>query len=217
MAEVGRIYLLKNASMPGLLKIGYTSGTVEDRMSQLMTTGVPTSFECVCQVEVDTPHLVEASIHRALSSYRLESNREFFRLSESSAIETIQRETEPYATRLRDARERRQIEWEKRFAEQRRRDEEEYERREPQRRAEMLEKQRTEAEKSEQFRLKSERENRDFNTTIWVIWGIFMVVSLSEESSMLKNDIVSFVVGSGFFWVFAFMISFFIMAFRNGR
>jgi hypothetical protein len=47
--SVGEIvYVLTNAAMPGLTKIGKTTQEdVKSRLSQLYTTGVPVPFECI--------------------------------------------------------------------------------------------------------------------------------------------------------------------------
>ena len=39
------VYILTNEAMPGLIKIGLTNATVEQRMLSLDTTSVPLPFE----------------------------------------------------------------------------------------------------------------------------------------------------------------------------
>ncbi|WP_449106780.1 GIY-YIG nuclease family protein [Pseudomonas mohnii] len=47
------IYVLKNETMPGLVKIGLTTDTVESRISNLSSsTGVPLPFECHFAAEI---------------------------------------------------------------------------------------------------------------------------------------------------------------------
>lgn len=76
----GYVYLLTNEAMPGLVKIGYTNGTVEKRMDQLFTTGVPQRFDCFFAVKVEDAKSVENKIHHALDSFR-QPDREFFRIA----------------------------------------------------------------------------------------------------------------------------------------
>ncbi|NBO92714.1 MAG: GIY-YIG nuclease family protein, partial [Planctomycetia bacterium] len=45
MADI--VYVLTNEAMPGLIKIGLTSDSVESRLTSLSShTGVPLPFEC---------------------------------------------------------------------------------------------------------------------------------------------------------------------------
>ncbi len=77
----GTIYILTNQAMPGLVKIGQTQGSVEDRMRQLDTTGIPLPFECFYAVEVPDPAKAERAIHDAFDDHRVRKNREYFRIS----------------------------------------------------------------------------------------------------------------------------------------
>lgn len=81
----GYVYILSNPSMPGMVKIGKTTRTVEQRCSELHQTGVPTPF--VVEYEVLSPNCteLEAAMHRHLSKSRVDNSREFFRVSVSSA------------------------------------------------------------------------------------------------------------------------------------
>lgn len=76
----GYVYLLTNEAMPGLVKIGYTNGTVEKRMNQLFTTGVPQRFDCFFAVKVEDAESVEEKIHHALDFFR-QPDREFFKIA----------------------------------------------------------------------------------------------------------------------------------------
>ena len=45
--DLGILYVLTNSFMPGLVKIGCTTGPVEDRIKALSGgTGVPVAFSC---------------------------------------------------------------------------------------------------------------------------------------------------------------------------
>jgi|GEM_PF-5063260 len=81
------IYLLSNASMPGLVKIGMTTKLPEERASQLSTTGVPGKFEVHDYWTVDPEELrsAELKIHKSLERYRYAKDREFFELSVEEA------------------------------------------------------------------------------------------------------------------------------------
>ncbi|MCU7812048.1 MAG: GIY-YIG nuclease family protein [Candidatus Thiodiazotropha sp. (ex Notomyrtea botanica)] len=74
----GYIYLLINQSIPGMVKIGYTSATVESRINQLNSTGVPTPFQLAAQFYVRDVKTVEAMIHKKLNPHRVNDRREFF-------------------------------------------------------------------------------------------------------------------------------------------
>ncbi len=86
---IGRVYVLTNSVMPGLVKIGYTLATVEGRIKELFTTGVPSDFVIAYQVEVRAPSSLEAVVHKKLTEYRENQNREFFRCSVEIAISTV--------------------------------------------------------------------------------------------------------------------------------
>lgn len=75
------VYVLTNAEMPGLIKIGITGGDVAERVRQLDNTSVPVSFECFYAAEVTDAAKVERAIHLAFDDHRVRKNREFFRLS----------------------------------------------------------------------------------------------------------------------------------------
>lgn len=76
---VGRVYVLSNKAMPGLLKIGYTLNTVEGRVKELSSaTGVPSEFFIEYQVECRDAAGVEALVHESLNNSRHNNSREFF-------------------------------------------------------------------------------------------------------------------------------------------
>ena len=81
------VYALSNEAMPGILKIGRTDrDNPGERMRELYSTGVPLPFECVKAVEVqdgEEASRLEAALHQAFGPDRVNSNREFFRISEA--------------------------------------------------------------------------------------------------------------------------------------
>jgi hypothetical protein len=79
----GWVYGFSNPSMPGLLKIGMTERSPEERAKELFTTGVPCPFKIEIAKWVKDPRDKEASLHALLEQYtdRISLRREFFRVS----------------------------------------------------------------------------------------------------------------------------------------
>ena len=75
------VYVLTNEAMPGLVKVGKTSGPLEKRMRELYKTGVPIPFSCFYAVDVDDADFVERKIHEAFDDVRLNESREFFTIA----------------------------------------------------------------------------------------------------------------------------------------
>jgi len=77
----GWVYCLSNPSMPGLLKVGITERTPEERAKELSTTGVPTPFVIEFAKRVKNPAQKESTLHALLEKYaeRTNARREFFR------------------------------------------------------------------------------------------------------------------------------------------
>lgn len=83
--ESGWVYVMTNAAMPGLYKIGSTSGDPNERARELHTTGVAAPFVVRWAVSCDYARRVEIQTHRLLAGCRISADREFFRV-ELSAI-----------------------------------------------------------------------------------------------------------------------------------
>lgn len=81
----GYVYVLRNPSMPGLLKVGKTTRSVKQRANELWQTGVPTPFEVVAEVLSPDCHELEAAVHQMLQDVRISEAREFFSVSEGEA------------------------------------------------------------------------------------------------------------------------------------
>jgi hypothetical protein len=77
MADI--VYVLTNEAMTGLVKIGFTTTSVEQRIKELDTTGVPLPFQCFYAAEIADCKRVEKLIHTVFSDKRVRENREFFR------------------------------------------------------------------------------------------------------------------------------------------
>lgn len=82
----GKIYIMTNDAMPGYIKIGRTTNTLDQRMKELDSTGVPLPFRCHFAVEVDDHEVREKLIHDAFADHRARSNREFFTLAPERAV-----------------------------------------------------------------------------------------------------------------------------------
>jgi hypothetical protein len=79
----GYVYTLSNPEMRGILKIGMTDRTPEERVKELFTSGVPSPFKIEFAKKVKNPREKEAILHQLLENYheRVYSRREFFRVS----------------------------------------------------------------------------------------------------------------------------------------
>lgn len=76
----GFIYILSNPSMPSIYKVGLTRNSVQQRMQELNTTGVPRPFELVKKYEVHETKLLEIEqlAHSKLTSKNIHHGKEFF-------------------------------------------------------------------------------------------------------------------------------------------
>lgn len=88
MAEI--VYVLTNEAMDGLVKIGLTTTSVEERIKQLDNTSLPLPFQCFYAAEVTNAALVEGKLHKIFADKRVRSNREFFRVAANQVREAIQ-------------------------------------------------------------------------------------------------------------------------------
>lgn len=87
---VGFVYVLTNKAMPGLVKVGFSMRSPEERAVELSTTGVPVPFTVAFSAEVVNPVEAEAAVHLALASYRASPDREFFRVSVEEAVTAVE-------------------------------------------------------------------------------------------------------------------------------
>lgn len=84
------IYILTNEEMPGLVKIGRTTDSVESRISQLSAhSGVPLPFECYFAAEVNDCSKLEKKLHQLFSENRVNPKREFFRVDPEKVVLAI--------------------------------------------------------------------------------------------------------------------------------
>ncbi|MDR1072058.1 MAG: GIY-YIG nuclease family protein [Treponema sp.] len=76
---MGKVYILTNDSMPGIIKIGIIDQeSIEDRIKQLDNTSIPMAFRFYFAIESDRYSDIEKNIHDAFSDFRVRKNREFF-------------------------------------------------------------------------------------------------------------------------------------------
>jgi hypothetical protein len=87
----GIVYVLTNPAIPDLVKIGKTSrGSVDARLVELYSTGVPVPFECAYAGRVEDEAKVEKAFHLAFGPYRLNPRREFFQIEPEQAIALLE-------------------------------------------------------------------------------------------------------------------------------
>lgn len=91
----GYVYILINPAMPGLLKIGCTKRSPEERSRELSgSTGVPLDFQIAYEIYTSDMNELENKIHLILDGYRINRNREFFKYDLSLAINLIRKKAE---------------------------------------------------------------------------------------------------------------------------
>lgn len=88
MSEI--VYVLINESMEGLVKIGRTTTSVEQRIKELDNTSLPLPFQCFYAGEVANSSIVENKLHKIFADKRIRNNREFFRIDANQVKEAIQ-------------------------------------------------------------------------------------------------------------------------------
>jgi hypothetical protein len=82
----GYIYILTNSAYAeDLLKIGMTIRTPEERAMELYKTGVPAPFIVSYKRSVANCNSAENAIHKRLQNFRINSDREFFKISLDNA------------------------------------------------------------------------------------------------------------------------------------
>lgn len=86
----GNVYILTNPAMPGLVKIGKTSRTVEERLRELNSTGVPMPFEIAYSRKVEHMDSAARDMHEHFDLCRVSDGGEFFRLAIPSAVTRLE-------------------------------------------------------------------------------------------------------------------------------
>lgn len=85
----GYVYVLNNAALPDLVKIGFSTKDPSLRVSELSNTSVPTPFVLLYEVLVEDPYTLEQAIHKELKLINAHEGKEFFRISAEKAIHTV--------------------------------------------------------------------------------------------------------------------------------
>jgi len=91
----GYIYCMSNQSMPGIMKIGMTMRSPEERLKEANkhdTFKPPTLYQIVFAKQVYNPKTKEAILHELLERYteRINPQREFFRVSSTEVYRFFQ-------------------------------------------------------------------------------------------------------------------------------
>jgi hypothetical protein len=81
-SSAGVVYILTNEAMPGYVKIGKTTTSVEQRILELSrSSAVPLPFECYYAAKVSDVSKVEEAFHDAFGDHRINPRREFFSIA----------------------------------------------------------------------------------------------------------------------------------------
>jgi hypothetical protein len=84
------IYILTNEAMPGYVKIGKTSGGLEQRIKDLSSsTSIPLPFTCFYACTVKNSSFVEHQLHDAFDDNRINPRREFFQISPERVVSAL--------------------------------------------------------------------------------------------------------------------------------
>lgn len=84
------IYILINEAMPGYVKIGKTTTSLEQRIRELSTsTSVPLPFTCFYACTVNDSSFVEHQLHDAFDNNRVNPRREFFQISPERVVSAL--------------------------------------------------------------------------------------------------------------------------------
>ena len=88
--QLEQIYILSTREQPHMLKIGFTTRSVLDRVNEINSaTGVVIPYGVRAVWSVRDARDIEAKIHKSLADYRVRSDREFFYMDYERAFERI--------------------------------------------------------------------------------------------------------------------------------
>ncbi len=85
------IYILTNEAMPGYIKIGFTNGSLDERLKHLDRTGTPLPFEVYYACEVVSARDDERWLHAIFSDRRVRDSREFFKMDPERVVIVLKR------------------------------------------------------------------------------------------------------------------------------
>lgn len=84
------IYILTNEAMPGYVKIGKTTTSLEQRIRELSaSTSVPFPFTCFYACTVKDSIFVEHQLHDAFDNNRVNPRREFFQITPERVVSAL--------------------------------------------------------------------------------------------------------------------------------
>ena len=84
------IYILINEAMPGYVKIGKTSTSLEQRIKELSSsTSIPIPFSCFYACTVKDSAFVEHQLHDAFDNNRINPKREFFQIDPERVVAAL--------------------------------------------------------------------------------------------------------------------------------
>ena len=86
---MGIVYILTNDAMPGIIKIGITEESVENRIKSLDNTSLPLPFRFYFAIESKRYKEIEKLAHDTFSAFRLRENREFFKMDPERAVSAL--------------------------------------------------------------------------------------------------------------------------------
>ncbi len=87
---MGKVYIFTNDYMPGVVKIGLTNNSIEERLRGLDTTGVPAPFRAHYAIECGEHYSnIEKQLHSAYTENRIRNNREFFEVEPENVVRTM--------------------------------------------------------------------------------------------------------------------------------
>lgn len=89
--HVGYVYVLVNPAIPGLVKIGMTTGDPAKRAQKLSSTGIPGKWIVYKAVYVPHCAAVERAVHQDLAAHRHSRDREFFKITANDALKAVNR------------------------------------------------------------------------------------------------------------------------------
>ena len=92
------VYILESESMPGMIKIGYTAKDPFSRAHQISRgTGIPLGFEVEWAYKCFKGERIEQEVHKVFKKQRVNTQKEFFRVSLNEAKQVIEQIGEKYA------------------------------------------------------------------------------------------------------------------------
>jgi hypothetical protein len=83
------IYVLSNPSVPGVVKIGKTASSLDQKMAELHAADDPIPLLLEFYAHVKNGEASERAAHAALAEHRIDMEHKFFRTSAEHALKTI--------------------------------------------------------------------------------------------------------------------------------